>query len=466
MLVVSQTLSWYTTKSSTDFDSSSLGFTYEYLSPANLASGNVTVQEGILDHVGAAYRALIVDQQQFISPEAAAKLVELAEGGLPVIVVGSLPNRTIGSSGQDVVSERISLLTAAGYPNVQYIASNDSLLEALDSFPIRPRVQVQSEHLSAAEDLYNLWRSDKNDSDFLFLYNKGGSATFNITVDVDGNKIPRTLNAWTGEAAYMAVHSRSSRQLSFQMSLQQQQTAIIAFDTGTPRPHIRSRSSNIVQPIYGLEIGFSALLDDTHAASLTLSDGRVQHIPALNGANGTELPIVGIGPWNLTILSWVPQDDVSEPASAKILITLGPQATLRPWSEIPEAQNVSGVGIYTSSFTLPSSSGLPMGESAHIIEFGPVLNTLRAWINDKQLPAVDIFDARLDVSDYLIPGSNSIRIEVASTLFNAVKARVDLVKTNGIGPLYPEIYTLAEWQPHGLLGPVKIRTLRKVLVSS
>lgn len=46
------------------------------------------------------------------------------------------------------------------------------------------------------------------------------------------------------------------------------------------------------------------------------------------------------------------------------------------------------------------------------------------------------FDSRLDISDCPVHGTNSIRIEVVSSLFNAVKARVDLVKTNGAGPLY------------------------------
>ncbi|KAJ0131592.1 Uncharacterized protein HZ326_25318 [Fusarium oxysporum f. sp. albedinis] len=50
---------------------------------------------------------------------------------------------------------------------------------------------------------------------------------------------------------------------------------------------------------------------------------------------------------------------------------------------------------------------------------------------------------------------------VASTLFNAVKARVDYVKTNGVGPAAPPLYTAMDWQHHGLVGPVMVKSLRR-----
>lgn len=43
-----------------------------------------------------------------------------------------------------------------------------------------------------------------------------------------------------------------------------------------------------------------------------------------------------------------------------------------------------------SGLYIPSLSQLPRGEIVHVIEFGAVLNTPRAWISDKQLPAVDM----------------------------------------------------------------------------
>lgn len=414
-----------------------------------------------------------MDQEKFITPDAATKLVELAKAGLPIVVVGTLPNTTIGSVGQDVVSRAMSGLASAGYPNLKFIASSDLLSEALDGLSVKPRVQVAA-LAGSADDLHMVWRSDGPVS-YLFLYNRGPSAIFNVSVEASDDVAPNQLDAWTGTQEAVAIYSRSAGRLHLQVSLRQSQTTILTFGAaaGAPRDHILSHSQNVVGARYGSDDKISVVVDDAAAGSVTLSDGSSKPIPALAQANNnttTTLPAIEVGPWNLTLQSWVPGSDVSKSESVKQTLDLGPQGVLVPWSEMPAMQNVSGVGIYTATFERPGgpSQQLPgSGEDAvTVIEFGPVLNTLRAWINGRQLPAVDVFGgAPVDISQYLVApggGPNSIRVEVASTLFNAVKARVDFVKTNGVGPNMPQFYTAAPWQPHGLVGPVRVRTLRKV----
>jgi hypothetical protein len=182
-------------------------------------------------------------------------------------------------------------------------------------------------------------------------------------------------------------------------------------------------------------------------------------IPAASSSDKKNALNIDITNWNLTLESWVSGPDEAKSASVKKVMKLGPQKILKPWSEIPGAQNVSGVGTYTATFNV---TRVPSKDSIAVLQFGPVLNTIQAWVNDKQLPAMDIFDAQVDVSDYLVKGSNTIQVEVASTLFNAVKVRVDYVKANGVGPAAPALYTSADWQKHGLIGPVSIKSLRKV----
>jgi hypothetical protein len=69
-----------------------------------------------------------------------------------------------------------------------------------------------------------------------------------------------------------------------------------------------------------------------------------------------------------------------------------------------------------------------------------------------------------DITNFLVPGENHIRVEASSTLFNAVKARVEELEYVGIGPLLPFLYTEIPYQPYGLVGPVKTRVLRKVVL--
>ncbi|KAF5546128.1 hypothetical protein FPHYL_10569 [Fusarium phyllophilum] len=438
-------------------DLRSSGFTYEYLSPANFGSKTFKVSNKILDAAGTGYRALILDQQQFITAEASKKLVELADAGLPIVVIGSLPSTTIGSKGQDVVTKNISKLKGSKYSNITFIKSADDLLKTLDKLSVKPRVTTGSD---AAKNMYTVWRSDKG-LDYLLLFNQGSSSTFWITAEVEQGKVPYRLDAWTGKQVAMASFKRSSGKVNFQVSLKQGQTAIVAFASGKSKKSIVSQSENAVEASYGSDgkEGISVILGDAKEAFLTLSNGQAKKIPAASSSDKRNALNIEIGNWNLTLESWVPGPDEAKSASVKKMMNLGPQKTLKPWSEISGAQNVSGVGTYTATFQVPR---VPSKDSIAVLQFGPVLNTIRAWVNDKQLPAIDIYDAQVDVSDYLVKGPNTIRVEVASTLFNAVKARVDYVKANGIGPAAPVLYTPADWQKHGLIGPVSIKSLRKI----
>ncbi|KAH6879846.1 hypothetical protein B0T10DRAFT_412921 [Thelonectria olida] len=438
------------------------GLTYEYLGPANWNDERAIVSDGVLAWSGPGYRALVFDHQSCITEEAADKLVKLAKEELPIIIIGDLPNSTIGTSGQETVLKRMADLKSAARSNVKFIRDSSSLTRTLDDLAVKSRVSVRSSvPSSAAKNLYTLWRSDES-IDYVFFHNSGPSAAYNISMEAEENRVTYKLNAWTGVQEPIAVYGRSPTGVSMQVTLQSNQTAIIALAAGTAHNRVISHSENVFQVSYDSANKFVVLLDDTRAASLALSNGRERNIPAMTKDTKALVYEKEVGPWDLTIESWVPSSNFSSSQSAKEKLPLGPQATLLPWSEIPEVQNVSGVGIYTAKFSVPTSSQLAKGQVAIRIHFGPVLNTLRAWVNGKQLPPVDIFDAELDISDYLKPGNNIIRVETSSTLFNAVKARSHVIKTNGGGPLDPEMYDSASWQPHGLVGPVRIKSLRKV----
>lgn len=80
------------------------------MGPENLVSTPAVVIDGVLAPDGPAYSALILYNQTQINPDASAALVEFAQGGLPIYVVGSFPNTTIGDTGQDQVSANMAKL--------------------------------------------------------------------------------------------------------------------------------------------------------------------------------------------------------------------------------------------------------------------------------------------------------------------------------------------------------------------
>lgn len=436
--------------------------------------------DGLLDADGPGYRALVLDRQEYITVAAAQKLVEYVEAGLAVVVVGALPSKAIGSGDQAAVTETMATLGGAGHANLVVIDSIDSLVQTLADVAVVPRVQVSSDTAGAASAFYHVLRSSREDeAEYLFVRNKGEAATFKLSIEAGENQVPYKLDAWTGQQEAIAVYERSEGRVHLQVTLQAGQTGLLALGPSSaalPAEHVVAHSDNVVNVEYDVDGNqLVVVVGDAQQATATLSNGESVQIPALAGADNTAaLADNEITGWNLTVQSWVPSSGANATSqSAKVDIDLGVQDTLRPWSEIPAAQNVSGVGFYTATFATPASftqDGSNYTTTVGtVINFGPVLNTLRAWVNDKQLPPIDIYDAQVDISDYIDPqpdAVNSVRVEVSSTLFNAVKVRVgtNYVKTNGFGPSVPQLYTAAPLQQHGLVGPVKVSTLRRVAI--
>lgn len=125
------------------------------------------------------------------------------------------------------------------------------------------------------------------------------------------------------------------------------------------------------------------------------------------------------------------------------------------------------MGTYETSFDFAAGAG---GDAtadglALRLSFGPVRNTIHAWVNGRQLPPLDLTDAVSDVTEYLVDGRNSVRVEVTSSLLNAVKARgPGALKSASLGPRNPDLITGPDFDEFGLVGPVVGQVLRRVTV--
>lgn len=136
----------------------------------------------------------------------------------------------------------------------------------------------------------------------------------------------------------------------------------------------------------------------------------------------------------------------------------------------PAAGEVSGVGTYETSFefaagawgkgnTKTTDDGVALR-----LSFGPVRNTICVWVNGRQLPALDLTDAVADVTQFLVNGSNSVRVEVTSSLFNAVKERgPGALKSESLDPRNPDLITEPDFDEFGLIGPVVGEVRRRLL---
>jgi len=143
--------------------------------------------------------------------------------------------------------------------------------------------------------------------------------------------------------------------------------------------------------------------------------------------------IIRLENWKLVVESW---SAGASPTETNIEIIEKDLTDLKPWVEIEGLRHVSGIGRYFATFWLEEKRSF----SHAMLDLGKVSDTFRVKINGRQLPVIDQISRRVAIGNYLKYGLNSIEVEVATTLNNAL-CKYDSSRT---------------LQEYGLMGPVII----------
>ncbi|PYH42866.1 uncharacterized protein BP01DRAFT_385070 [Aspergillus saccharolyticus JOP 1030-1] len=131
--------------------------------------------------------------------------------------------------------------------------------------------------------------------------------------------------------------------------------------------------------------------------------------------------------WTLTVESWTPAANIysltAAPTRTNTTYALGTMSTLLPWSQLhPSLQNVSGIGFYRTTVTLAHSpSPSPSPSSGVILDLGRISHVARIRVNGHPTHPVDLHSAKLDITQGVMDGENTIDVMVASPLGNAVR---------------------------------------------
>lgn len=423
------------------------GYSHQFLSPELLTGPNATVSDGRLAPDGPAYKTLVVYEDDFASEntmevKTAKRILEFAKSGLAVIVVGDdydVPG--IPQPGEDetldaVMSELLS------QPTVSQVAKEADIPVGLNEQNVTPAVAYDDE-----APLVSAHRAGKN-VDYYYLHNSSDEeVTQSLSlVAKTPQAIPYRLDAWTGEIERIAVYEEGEDRIRTSVTVPPHESTIVAVgrrdwyndQTGVGL-HATSSDATEVRVDDG-----SLVVRDTSAGTYatTLSNGStvestIESLPAERELNG----------WHLSVEDWRPGDSPTETVTKHHELELD---QLKPWPEISELENVSGVGTYTTTVELGEDWA---GSVGAYLDLGDVFDTFQITVNGEQLPPVSQVAPVADVGPYLESGSNTIEIEVATTLNNRLKvARSD-------------IYGIAQPQEYGLLGPVKLVSYGEAMVS-
>ena len=398
---------------------------------------------------GPAYKALIIRQTDLLTLDGVNKVSQYAHQGLPIILLGGIPNQI--TSGSLPLAQSI-LKSITSLPNVHQ-SPPGSLTTTLSSIGIQPLSKV-----SANDTWFTYWRQEGQDS-YVYLYNNGsysaGSVSFASTSK------PYFFDAWTGDQTPILEYTVASGYTTIPFTFSPSQSTIIAFLSeapfATPKIQVTTAPPSILGYSYTSSTGLVAKVPaSTSTRQLTTSDGKTHFIPA-----PTIHSSFALGNWTLIAEIWGPPANLSDIDIIAVKInTTHKLPELLSWPEIPGLQNASGVGYYSTSFSWTNTS------VGAIIDFGRVVHTLRARINGKQLPPLDFTSAKADISQYLIKGENIVETIVATTMINGLAPILDQLKTSGAGPPVGALGFKSTQVESGMVGTVVVTPYVGIKITS
>ncbi|MBR2812672.1 MAG: hypothetical protein IKD69_14960 [Solobacterium sp.] len=349
------------------------GYSYDFVDPAVLSLSDMTVKDGVLDAEGTAYKALVFYNQTALSSDTVKRLQDYADNGLKIIFIGETPSEKASMQDEDITDAMNTLLANA---NVTVIDSIDKTLKALQDAGVEPDAGYHNETLLASH-------RQADDMDCYYLYNYGNTKNYREiaeakAVDTDvtlkGEGRPYVLNAWTGTVEPAAY--------------EETENGIIT------HIHLEPNDSMII-----------VLSKDALAEAADPAESIKE-----------EITVEG---WDLDIESWTMGDTVLD--TEKTMIEVGTVNDLKAWKELDEAlTDVSGIGTYTTTFTVPEDWD---GLGAELLVGSTNGSLAEVTVNGQVVGVIDTRELALDISDALVIGENEISIKVASTLTNRMFQR-------------------------------------------
>ena len=399
------------------------GYTYQFFTDGLFELDSASVSGGVLNADGPAYKAMVVRDEDCITLDVANKLLEYAKAGLPIVVIGDAPNRTVtnqvtsvataqelytayeqdNAKLQTVISELLSL------PNVKQIADTAELPATLRGMQVTPAANY-----AEASNIMSVHRAD-TDADYYFLYNNS-DIDESLTVTLTGSGIPYELDPWTGEITPIATYQTDGSAVTLTLDIAAEDTRIIGIAQGDhfgrqpEGEHVVSTTADAVVYQNG-----KLVVEASQPGSYetTLSDGTV--VTTEFKGEGESLDLTGL-PWHLSLESWTAGDNAkTDVRDMKKTVFEQELDSLVPWTSLEAFRAVSGIGTYTTRFSLDSWDDSQGAE----LSLQDVCDTVHLTVNGTEI-GVNQFTGKADIAKALRSGENEIIVKVASTLNNMI----------------------------------------------
>lgn len=423
------------------------GYSYVSVSPSLLSMDNAVVRDGLLAPDGPGFSAFIVDNSTNITSEAVTRFLEYAGQGFPIMFVGGLPETTpyyCDTCDEYVKNGMQKLLT---HSSVRNLSSEEDVVPALRQLGVLPAAL----NLSPCPILYVHRRDEAKAVDFFWAYNSDiyNDHATEVAFSASTGSFPYKLDAWTGQVMPLVNYTVEDGRFRTWLSLRSNASTIIAFAASNYFANVSVPASHVIATDCEELLYFPAkrviVVRSAVAGSheVKMSGNRTVY---LNVSKSAVLPTV-LGPWQLMIQDWLPNPDPWRNYTSVFAYHNYSLTELIPWYNISvKLANTSGIGTYTTHFDWTNVT------AAAYLDLGVIFMTARLYVNQRWTGPIDVFNPIVDIGQYLVTGTNEVRIEVSTTLRNR------LLQVN-VTQSWEQASYSAEYGPqaYGLTKPVVLR---------
>ena len=429
------------------------GYDYELVNTEILFGLEVLEGEIVNPKNGAKFRVLVLTKEYEINPEVLIKLRDLVENG--AIVIGPKPNEiaqrklNAGMPNMDGWIDQLwqpfdSRNLEAGRPAIFFDANPSEVLEALELVP-------DFDYEDKGFFTLDYTHYQKAGLDFYFIVNTTGDwLSRNLSFRQQG-KVPEIWDPVKGNIVTAAIYEQQENQISLPLTLAPYESKFVAFKPGIAT------------------VAYSGIMGSgIHPPKINYSDDGIeiweegifvlQQEESAQEIRGQINKKVIDGAWEVFF-----PDGWGAPEKAVF-------PELKSWtdSSVDGIRYFSGTARYEKQFVQPmhpndhpnSKTYLDLGDLSHVAE---------VWLNDKPLGITWAKPYRFDVTEHLVSGINTLKVEVANTWSNRITGdaitgekytQTHVTETNIKGISHIRVpWKDAPLIRSGLFGPVTLSTV-------
>lgn len=406
-------------------------------------NAEMRVESGRLRLGDGDYSIVVLPNLTGIDPESLDKLEKFVESGGMLMATQRLPDHSWGVRDRESRTGRVrqSITRLFGPKPTLYSErklGQGRVVFAPDeqgSFIKALRLQAPAIAWREASEHVSFVQRRLADRDYFFIVNTSDSVvelegTFRV-----GHKVPEIWDCRDGSVASVVTFEHSTAGTRVPIQLGPCGSVALVFAPGTRPP--RATRTNLKLTAAGAKV--------FENGSYFIANGTArEHIKV----EGIPAPMRLDIPWRLTC------------GDRKLSLD-----DLRSWTEMQEIRFFSGRGVYEGVFDYSPREALGV-----VLDLGQVRETADVHINGKPAGVAWMRPYRVDISNLLQPGRNTIRVDLTNLLIN---------KVLGDGPIdYSAVFAKygrrfpagEEWDvirepfPSGLLGPLRLEFYKNLRV--